>query len=286
MDDEFSKVVLPERPADAHKYSCGSLLVLGGSATMPGAAALVGLSALRSGAGVVSVLTTPEAQPIVASFSPCLMVDRLWESIADYDAAKKKVNASVKNKQVLAVGPGLGRDPRLQPLVVELYETFPGCVVFDADGLNLLADARCILARHAGERILTPHLGEFRRLTGDTDLDIVAARQRVAEFAYENGVVTLLKGPRTRISDGQRSHDNPTGNAALATAGSGDVLTGIVAGLAAQGLEPWQASVSGAFLHGLAGELAAETFGQLSVIATDIIDHLPAAIKKCKRPAR
>ncbi len=283
MNDDMTKVVLPQRAADAHKYSCGSLLVIAGSATMPGAAALVGLAALRAGAGVVSVLTAPEAQPIVASFSPCLMVDRLSESPADLDAAREKINASTKNKQVLAFGPGLGRDPRLQPLAVELYETFSGCLVIDADGLNLLADARCILARHAGPRILTPHLGEFRRLIGNANLDIHAARQHVAKFADEHKVVTLLKGPHSRISDGQRSHDNPTGNAALATAGSGDVLAGIVAGLAAQGLEPWQAAVSGAFLHGLAGELAGETFGVLSVIATDIIEHLPAAFKKCRR---
>lgn len=279
MDDSLQWLRLPSRDENAHKHSCGEVLVVGGSESMSGAAALVGMAALRSGAGVVKVLTSPQSQSIVARFSPCLMVGT-WPNLNlkdDEFAAEWK--RQLKSKPVVAIGPGLGRESILRRLVGWIYRNFEGVAVFDADGLNLLADADCELGDHAGPRILTPHLGEFRRLNGDVEWDIVEARGRAREFAKKHDVIALLKGPGTLISDGLTMVENPTGNPGMATAGSGDVLTGIISGFVAQGLSPFEGAVTGAYLHGLAGDLAAEKLSQYSVIASDLIDWLPAAIK-------
>jgi ADP-dependent NAD(P)H-hydrate dehydratase len=275
---------MPYRDENAHKHSCGQVVVVGGSLPMSGAPALVGLAALRSGAGVVKVLTTATAQPLVASFSPCLMVG-IWP---DLDLDDEKYLAAwaqhLSGTPVIALGPGLGREPKLQRLVVRIFKHYEGLVVVDADGLNLLADAAVNLAEHAGPRILTPHLGEFRRLNGDTAWSMGEAREHVQKFAKSHNVVALLKGPRTIICDGERLVQNQTGNAGMATAGSGDVLTGIISGLAVQGLNPFEATVTGAHLHGLAGDMAVEKFSQYSLIASDLIDWLPDAIKTLLPP--
>lgn len=280
IDDASQYLRLPERADDAHKNACGHVLAVAGSRSMPGAAALVGLAALRAGAGLVTVLTSSAAHPIVAGYSPCLMV----VPIASDDDGRIFVGADTKphvaGKTVVVLGPGLGRSSALQFVVRWFYTECPLPLVIDADGLNNLADAKVDLANHAGPRILTPHLGEFRRLTGIPDLGMEAARAEAAKFSARNQVVVVLKGPRSLICDGHSKFENTTGNPGLATAGTGDVLSGAIAGLIAQGLPIFSAAATGAYLHGRAGDLAAASLGMHSLIATDVIEHLPKAFQE------
>ncbi len=280
MDDASQFLRLPTRPVDAHKHSCGHVLVVAGSRSMPGAAALVGLSALRAGAGVVTVLTASDAQPIVAGYSPCLMVVPIASDEEGRISVVADTKTHVTGKTVVVLGPGLGRSSSLQFMARWFFAECPLALVIDADGLNNLADAKVDLAKHAGPRILTPHLGEFRRLTGKPDLSMEAARQEVPDFAARNQVVVVLKGPRSLISDGNHTIENTTGNSGMATAGTGDVLSGVIGGLLAQGLASFPAAVTGTHLHGRAGDFVAAVLGVHSLMATDIIENLPKAFRE------
>jgi NAD(P)H-hydrate epimerase len=180
----------------------------------------------------------------------------------------------------VAVGPGLGRSEVRTRIVQHLYERLPQPLVVDADGLNALAETAQRNGRpplHPGPRILTPHPGEFARLANQKfssrDEQIAVARQ----FAKDWDVVLVLKGQHTLITDGEQHALNPTGNPGMATGGSGDVLTGIITALVCQQMSPFDAAVLGCHVHGLAGDLAAVEIGQVSLIATDIIDYLPDA---------
>lgn len=160
---------LPPRPPSGHKGTFGHVLILGGSESMPGAPALAGLAALRSGAGLVTIATSREAQPITASFSPALMTTPLTSANGLIAATAEQLEPLLDRADCVAVGPGLGQSPQLEPLLAELYRNFPGPLVVDADGLNNLAAARVDWSQHAGPRILTPHPGEYRRLHSQLD---------------------------------------------------------------------------------------------------------------------
>src|SRR5439155_21093888 len=182
----------------------------------------------------------------------------------------------------IACGPGLGRSKRLQSFVRSLYESLPQPMVIDADGLNALAAIDDGLANPAGPRIITPHPGEFARLTkspGDghpsREEQIAAAR----ELAAEHQIVVVLKGHRTIVTDGARIAENATGNPGMATGGTGDVLTGVITALVCQGLSPFDAAVLGAHVQGLAGDLAVTELGQVSLIASDLLRFLPPAFR-------
>ncbi|MEZ6095865.1 MAG: NAD(P)H-hydrate dehydratase [Pirellulaceae bacterium] len=278
MEINRNNVACPTRPHDVHKGSCGHVVVIAGSESMPGAAALVGLAALRTGAGLVTILTAKES-PIVASFSPCLMVVPLPAKggLISIDAMST-VKSSVAKADVVAIGPGLGQSEDLQRLVSWVYQDVKIPVVLDADGLNNLAGSAALDHSHEGERVLTPHLGEFRRLTNEPAMELSLAKERLVEFSTTHELTCLLKGPRTRVAHRGVVRENSTGNSGMATAGSGDVLTGIIAGLIAQGLSAFDAACTGVFLHGLAGDIVAEKKGVHSLIATDLIEHLPDAI--------
>jgi ADP-dependent NAD(P)H-hydrate dehydratase len=179
-----------------------------------------------------------------------------------------------------AVGPGLGRSPDIDRLVVRLYTELPQPGVFDADALNALADHPDALSKPGGPRVLTPHPGEYKRLNGNNELGSrVAYHTEARSLAAQWKAVVVLKGYRTFVTDGQRSYVNNTGNAGMATGGCGDVLTGVIAGLMCQGLVPYDAARLGTYIHGRAGDAAAEDFGQLSVIASDLVRALPHALQ-------
>lgn len=274
-------VALPDREAESHKGDFGRVLMIGGSQGMAGAIALSGLAALRSGSGLLKIATPDSIQPSVAGFSPCLMTVGC-ESKKGHLAASAidQLLEASEWADVVAVGPGLGRFKSLEPLIATLYSELPQPLIVDADALNLLADGDASLSEHHGMRVLTPHPGEFQRLLECKTTDRVRMSGLAVEAAFEAQVTIVLKGHRSLVTDGKEQFENQTGNSGMATAGSGDVLTGVIASLVGQGLEPFAASKLGVHLHGLAGDLAAVEVGQTSLIATDLIDYLPQAFRQ------
>ena len=273
---------LPARPVDAHKGTFGRVLVVAGSTGMSGAGALAALAALRSGAGLVTMFVPARIYKIAASASPCIMTHPS-KACTDYFTleAMDELQQLLAQANVVALGPGLGRNEETGAFVRELAMRASALpLVLDADGLYGVRGSVKMLAQRKAQTVLTPHPGERSYLDGGTIADIQPNRIEAADLLAEmTGGVCVLKGHRTVVSNGQRHYVNPTGNAGMATAGSGDVLTGVIAGLIAQGMEPFGASCLATCLHGLAGDLAAEEFGQPSLIATDLIDYLPQAFK-------
>jgi len=272
---------LPDRPDEAHKGHFGLALVLGGSRGMAGAVALAGMAALRGGAGLVRLAVPQSCLETVAGFEPSYMTCPLPDDPSGRIAADAfdQVMQLAETATVVACGPGLGRSAELDQLVGRLYQELPRPMVIDADGLNALAAAPESLGKHAAERILTPHPGEFARLVG-RKLDGDQRDQAADQLAARYSVVLVLKGHRTRITDGTHMAINPTGNPGMATGGSGDVLTGLIAALGCQGLSAFDAARLGVYLHGLSGDLAAEELGQESLIASDLVGFLPEAFRQ------
>ncbi|MCH2180419.1 MAG: NAD(P)H-hydrate dehydratase [Mariniblastus sp.] len=269
----------PRRKEDAHKGDLGRVLVVGGSVGMAGAAALAGQAALRTGSGLVQVMTPADAQAQVAAFSACLMVLPVATDGGFFgEASVEQILQQCEWADVVALGPGMGRTAAGQQIACQLYEALPQPLVVDADGLNNLADAGVDFSAHQGERILTPHPGEFQRLIGQTESDRQKLEALAVDWAARHELTLILKGHRSLVTDGQQQVHNPTGNSGMATAGCGDLLTGIVASLWGQGLKPWEASRTGCYLHGLAGDLAAGKMGKASLLASDLLTWLPAAI--------
>jgi len=276
---------LPKRPADAHKGHFGLALVVGGSRGMSGAVALAGMAALRGGAGLVRLAVPEPCLDPVAAVEPSYMTAGLpWDRSGRIElAALPEITRLAGTATVVACGPGMGRSLGLNVLVSRLYTTLPNPMVVDADGLNALACRPEVLPRPGGPRILTPHPGEFARLVGSGRVPPERREAAAADLAARCGVVVVLKGHKTCITDGQRRAINTTGNPGMATGGSGDVLTGLIAALACQGLAPFDAAQLGVYLHGLAGDLAAESLGQESLIAGDLVRFLPEAFKRLQR---
>lgn len=281
-----SAVHFPQRPADAHKGDFGRLVFVGGSLNMPGAIALSALAALKSGAGTATVVCPESAQPIVAGFSPCVMTAPVAAESGCFavDAAEQTIQIC-EQADVVALGPGMGRSEAGQKLCCELYRRLPIPLVVDADGLNNIADAELDLSEHAGQRVLTPHPGEFQRLFGVSANHRVQAIEAANTFAEESGFVVILKGAGTAITDGSRRTINQTGNSSLATAGSGDVLSGLIASLVGQKSPVWDACCTAVHLHGLAADLFIQKKPAASLTATDLIEMIPAAIARIEQQA-
>ncbi len=274
-------VTLPTRNTESHKGDFGRVLMIGGSRGMAGAIAMSGIAALRSGSGLLKIATPDSIQESVASFSPCLMTVGIESKKGHFSSgAIDQLLEEAEWADVIAIGPGMGRFKSQQKLVETLYTELPQPLIVDADALNLLADSDAALAEHKGLRMLTPHPGEFQRLQECKTTDRETMADMALEMAFEAQVTVVLKGARTLVTDGKDRFINRTGNPGMATAGSGDVLTGVIASLVGQGLEPFEASRLGVHLHGLAGDIAADSVGQTSLIATDLIEFLPAALKQ------
>ncbi len=273
---------LPRRDPAAHKGDAGRLLAVGGSRGMMGAAVLVSLGAYRAGAGLVH-LAVPASLVDVAS---SLQLGAVVRGLPDRDGAlgpgaAEAVSALLGSFDVLALGPGLGRAPETAEEVRQIVRTSTRPMVVDADALNAFAEHRDLLARGGAPRILTPHAMELARITGSTPEEIGRDRAgHAAEAARRFGAVVVLKGRGSIVTDGKRSAVNATGNAGLATGGTGDVLTGVIAALLGQGLGPWEAARLGVHLHGLAGDLAAKRKGIRSMTAEDVVEALPDAFRK------
>lgn len=273
---------LPARAATSHKGDYGRALLIGGSRGMSGAISLAGMAALRAGAGLVTLGVPDVCLETVAGFEPCAMTVPLPCDAQGclVTAAEESIVSLARRADVLACGPGLGHGLEVAPLVRALYTSVALPLVVDADGLNALAERPDGLTRPGGERVLTPHPGEFQRLTGVAARDARAQEERAMALAAAEGIVIVLKGHRTLIADGRRSVRNTTGNPGMATAGSGDVLTGIITALLGQGLGGWEAARLGVYVHGLAGDLAAAHLTQLGMTARDLVTFLPHAWKE------
>ena len=270
---------LPPRKPDSHKGDFGRALLIGGSQGMAGSIALAGMAALRSGAGLVQVATPDVCQATVAAFEPSMMTIALPADAQGRIAgsARQVLEQAASEATAVACGPGLGRSGDLVELVGWLYQNVKQPLVVDADGLNALAQQTGLLARPGGPRILTPHPGEFCRLIGRETIGAQERESLARELAQRTGAVVVLKGHRTVITDGKDVSLNPTGNPGMATGGTGDVLTGIITALICQGLSPYDAARMGAYVHGLAGDLAAAELGEVSMIASDLVEYLPRA---------
>ena len=263
------------RSPDSNKGMYGHVLVIAGSAGKTGAAAMAGIAALRAGAGLVTVASSAAAIPVIAGHAPEIMTEALPEH-----AKVETLTPMLQKKNVIALGPGMGQDPDTVEFIRHVVKHVPLPMVVDADGLNALRPEDL---SGAGLRILTPHPGEMSRLTGQSIAEIQDDRVGCARsFAAEHHVCLVLKGNRTVIAfpDG-RVWINPTGSPAMATGGTGDVLTGLIAGMIAQFPKSLEhALLAAVYLHGRAGELGAEELGEKPLIATDLFDFLPEAMRE------
>lgn len=275
---------LPGRPDDGHKGTFGTVIVVGGSPTMIGAPAIAAGAALRAGTGLAKIATWPAVLPFAIAIEPSatgvLLEGHLDASLRAIEEADRKGRA------VLAVGPGLGQGESAAALVRALLHG-SRAMVLDADGLNLLA--RSGRPRHGSTPplVMTPHPGEFARLAKPLGIehsptDEAQRPEAAAALAKAHHAVVVLKGRHTVVSDGRQVYLNRTGNAALATAGSGDVLTGVIASLMGQGLEPFDAAVLGVHVHGLGADDWAQRFGPAGLTARQLIDLLPAAMHRLR----
>ena len=277
------------QPAD-HKGSFGHVLVIGGAAGKTGAAILAATGALRTGAGLVTVATSREAAATVAQGRPELMTEILPTGVDGRwaPAAVERALALAATRDALVLGPGLGNDAATRELVREILQSVTIPVVVDADGLNALAGSSAArsapaqdLLRRSAPTVVTPHPGEMARLVGAATAEVQRRRLETARaFAMETGTVVVLKGHRSLVArpDGHAAV-NPTGNPGMATGGTGDVLSGVVGALLARGIPPWIAATAAVYVHGAAGDLAAAEWGQESLLAGDLADKLPDAIR-------
>lgn len=296
----ISDCQIPHRDDDGHKGTFGRVLIVAGGDGMSGAACLAGKAALRGGAGLVTVMVPKCIQAIVAGYEPGYMTVGYEVAVASLEdailgisgQAAECLKAQAAGQDVVAVGPGLGTDSEAEQLVKVALQELPCPVVLDADALNVCAkndlfSETSALSESVADRIVTPHPGEFARLTGLTVAEVQADRAGLAEsFARQHGLIVVLKGPETVATDGERTFVNKTGNSGLATGGSGDVLTGLLSAVVALELPVFDAACIAVWLHGAAGDSAAEAFSSEAMIASDLPQHFGRAWRSLRSTVR
>lgn len=267
----------PPRPNDSHKGNYGKDLLLCGSRGYTGAAALAAMGALRVGAGLVYLAVPESIYSIEATKLTEPIIIPLPDENGKYaESAVEQIRELMQGKHVILVGPGMGQSAGTIAVTCTVLKEFQGTVILDADGINVMRDHMDILRERTFPTILTPHDGEFARIGGilsDNRIESATA------LAKDLGVIILLKGHRTIITDGNTCYLNTTGNPGMATGGSGDVLAGMIAGLVGQGITPIQAAACAAWLHGSAGDICAEEFGQYGMLPSDMLNVLPRLLK-------
>lgn len=269
--------LLPDRKEYTHKGDYGKVLLLCGSKGYAGAPSLASMGALRTGAGLVYLAVPDSIYTIEAVKLTEPVVLSLPDECGMYAAAAvHEILNLLHGKDAVLIGPGMGRSAGTEAVVHAVLEAFDGPVVLDADGINVLKAHKDILRSRTSPTILTPHDGEFLRFGGMLSDNRLAS---AASFAQEYGIILLLKGHRTIITDGTVSYLNMTGNPGMATGGSGDVLAGIIVSLLGQRLPPLEAAACGAWLHGAAGDLCAAEIGQYGMLPSDMLDVLPRLLK-------
>ena len=283
VEAEDVRAALPPRPIDAHKGRHGHLLVVAGSIGKTGAAVLACRGALRAGTGLVTCAVPVSQQPVVAAHLAEAMTEPIAETAAQTLSAKAldRILELAARMDAVAVGPGVGREPETQGALRELVRTAEQPMVVDADALTALVGHLALVREARAPRLLTPHPGEAARLLDTTVAAVQADRLgSTRALAEATGAVVALKGARTVVAapSGETTL-NPTGNPGLATGGTGDVLTGIAGGFLAQGLAALPALQAAVYLHGLAGDLAARARGGVGLLAGDVAEALPAALR-------
>jgi hydroxyethylthiazole kinase-like uncharacterized protein yjeF len=273
------ELIVPRTP-DSHKGDYGRVLVVAGSRGKTGAAHLAAVGALRSGAGLVTVATPGSCQPVVAAMGAEYMTEALKASDEglDPDGVERVLELA---RDVIAIGPGLGQAPATREFIKRLVDRATMPLVIDADGLNAFgADPDRLAGREGREVIITPHPGEMARLVGMSTDEVQASRLEIARnFAVAHHLYVVLKGHRTLIATpDEKIFINPTGNPGMATGGTGDVLTGMIAAWLAQLLDAEVACKLAVYLHGLAGDLAEADEGEVAMTSTDVAGHLGDAI--------
>jgi NAD(P)H-hydrate epimerase len=275
---------LKPRARNAHKGDFGKVCIIAGSIGMSGAAALAGRAALRAGAGLVRVATPKSVLPIVASIEPSFTTIPLPEDSAGRIAANaiNTILNLISDNDCVAFGPGVGVSGGVCSVLQRLLAQEGLRLIIDADGLNNLSRINDWPGHTKANVILTPHPGEMKRLWAGLFREPLPAdrRSQAAILANKTRTTVVLKGAGTIVTDGEKVYINNTGNPGMATAGAGDVLTGVIAALVGQGLSNFDAAVLGVYVHGLAGDIAAKKMGQISLIATDIIEALAEAFRK------
>lgn len=282
ISENYIKSLMPKRKTDANKYSVGSLLCVCGSYGYAGAAALCAKAALRSGAGLVRCAVPKSIYPIVSALVPeavFLVLDETEDGVISSKEAGQIIAAAKKSRAVV-FGCGSRLCPDTVSIALSLCMENKTPMVLDADGINAVANHINVLKDRSCSVVLTPHEGEMSRLTAVNSADIRADREGFAKaFASDYGCTLLLKGKDSLIATPDELFMNPTGNAGMAVAGSGDVLSGMIGAFLAQGLSVSDATALGAYLHGLAGDLAKEDLTEFSLLPSDIIEYIPDAIK-------
>ncbi len=275
---------IPSRKADTHKGNFGHVFVLAGSKGMTGAAYLASQAAMLSGSGLVTCGVPESLNDIMEVKLTEAMTLPLPET---RDAtlslkAEKPILEFCKKCDVVALGPGISRHKDTIKLAGNLIKSIKKPLVIDADGIMSLVDRRDILKKRKAPTVVTPHPGEMSRLIGKDVETIQAIRGKVAsEFAKKYDVVLVLKGYQTVVANSKgETYINSTGNSGMSSGGTGDVLTGMIASFLGQGIAPYSAAIIGVYLHGFAGDIAAKEKGQFSLIASDILERLPQAIKE------
>ncbi len=286
---------LAVRKKNTHKGSYGRVLVLAGSPGLTGAAYLCSKAALRSGSGIVTLGIPESLNPIMETKLTCVMTCPLPETKASTlsNKGRKDILKLCETHDAIALGPGLSQQPETRGLILWLIKNIDCPMVIDADGLNALTNKTDTLQKIKNSVVLTPHPGEMSRLAGlgfardvqqermNTAAQFVQSIQK--KITAPNKLVLVLKGDKTIVNDYRKVYVNHrSGNPGMATAGSGDVLTGVIVSLIGQGFDVFDASQLGVYLHGLAGDIAAKKKGELSMIASDIIEYLPDAFKQVK----
>jgi NAD(P)H-hydrate epimerase len=253
-------ILLKDRAKDAYKYSLGHALLMAGQKKMLGCMILAAKAAQRSGVGLISIWSIKEATDIIHT---CIPEALIYDKARKYDA--------------IGIGPGIGTKTRVKQILEILLKDTTSEMLLDADALNIISDNLELLELIPEESVLTPHIGEFDRLFGKSR-NIEERIEKQIFYSQKYKLNIILKGPESSVSISNGSvFRNTTGNAGMATAGSGDVLSGIVLALLAQGYSGSDSAKIGVFVHGLAGDIAADSLGQISLIASDIIDFLPQA---------
>ncbi len=276
-------VQLLKRKPDTHKGDYGHILIIGGSFGLSGAVCLCARAALRSGAGLVTV-GVPKS---LNSIFEIKLTEAMSLPLADKGGALSQeafsnIESFLKKADLIVIGPGAGLGASTKRLIARIVKDIDKPMIVDADALTALAsNLEVLLKRKTKTLILTPHLGEFSRLI-KTDVSRIKKKRKelVKKFALRYNLTLVLKGNRTLVSDGQRTFENNTGNPGMATAGTGDVLSGIISGLLSQGLDQFQAAKVGVYLHGLAADIAVRDKTENCLIASDIIEYFPKAIKR------
>ncbi|MCX5665809.1 MAG: NAD(P)H-hydrate dehydratase [Candidatus Omnitrophica bacterium] len=280
--DEILKS-FPKRAPDANKKDFGHVLVIAGSNGYTGAAYLTSQAAILSGSGLVTLAVGKSIYPIMAQKLTEVMVKPFFET-KDYSLsllAEKELLAFAERCTCAAIGPGISLNKETQGLIRSLIGKIGKPVILDADGINAFVGHIDSLKKATAPLVLTPHMGEMARLL-EKDIDEVNKNRKdiALEFAHKYNIVLVLKGHETIVAGQDGAiYVNATGNVGMATGGTGDVLTGMIASFVGQGMDAFNAAAAGAYLHGLAGDLAAKEKGSLSLIATDLLNKLPEVLK-------